>query len=61
MFALQLTLNAAWSALFFGAHAMGWALAEIVVLWLCIAKRLGFPRGVTTMIPAWLAVAHRQQ
>lgn len=31
-FALQLLLNAAWSPIFFGAHALGWALVEILCL-----------------------------
>lgn len=37
LFVTQLVLNAAWSWLFFGRHAMGWALIEIVVLWISIA------------------------
>lgn len=36
-FGVQLVLNALWSAVFFGAHRMGWALFEIVLLWLAIA------------------------
>jgi tryptophan-rich sensory protein len=32
LYALQLILNGAWSFLFFGAHAIGAALAEIVLL-----------------------------
>ena len=35
-FAVQLALNLAWSAIFFGLHDMGGALAEIVVLDLAI-------------------------
>ena len=37
LFAVQLLLNGAWSFLFFGAHWIGVALAEIVVLLLVIA------------------------
>lgn len=37
LFAIQLLLNGAWSFLFFGAHLIGVALVEIVILWLVIA------------------------
>jgi translocator protein len=37
LFAVHLLLNAAWSPLFFGAHALGLAFLEIVVLWIAIA------------------------
>ena len=36
VFVLQLVLNFTWSWIFFGAHRIGWALVEIVVLWLAI-------------------------
>ncbi len=37
LFIVQLTLNAAWSPLFFGLHRPDLAFAEIVLLWLAIA------------------------
>jgi len=36
LFLIQLALNAAWSAIFFGLRAPGWALFEIALLWLAI-------------------------
>jgi tryptophan-rich sensory protein len=44
-FGLQLALNLAWSFLFFGLRSVGWALAEIVVLWPAILMTvIGFYR-----------------
>ena len=39
-FAVQLVFNAAWTWIFFGLHQPGWALVEIVVLWLLIVVTL---------------------
>lgn len=36
LFAVQLVLNIAWSWIFFGMHELGWAFAEIIILWLAI-------------------------
>ncbi len=36
VFGLQLFLNAIWSIIFFGLHSPGWALVDIVALWLAI-------------------------
>lgn len=33
LFFVQLVLNAAWSVIFFGLRAPGWALLEIIALW----------------------------
>ena len=32
----QLVLNAAWTPVFFGVHELGWALVEIIALWVAI-------------------------
>ena len=37
LFAVQLVLNVAWSWLFFGMNQIGWAVVDIVLLWLAIA------------------------
>jgi benzodiazapine receptor len=40
LFLVQLVLNAVWSWLFFGLHHIGWALVDLVALWLAIAATL---------------------
>jgi benzodiazapine receptor len=40
LFAIQLSLNAVWSALFFGLHHPGWALVDIALLWVAVAATL---------------------
>lgn len=40
LFLVQLLLNAAWTPLFFRFHLLGWALAEMVVLWGFIAATI---------------------
>lgn len=37
VWAAQLVFNTAWSWLMFGQHAIGWAFADIVLMWLSIA------------------------
>lgn len=39
-YAIQLLLNAAWSPIFFGLHRIGWALAEMGLLWLSIVATI---------------------
>jgi len=36
VFGIQLFLNAVWSIIFFGLHNPGWALVDIILLWLAI-------------------------
>lgn len=64
LFLLQLALNLAWSWIFFTRHAIGAALAELVVLWLAIAATiLSFsqvaPAAAWLLVPylAWVTFA----
>jgi len=64
LFAVQLALNLAWSLLFFGAHRVDLALADIVVLWAAlVATAIAFRRHSTMatvlMLPylAWVSFA----
>ena len=47
LFLAQLALNFAWTFLFFRQHAIGGALAELLVLWTAI--------GATTIVFDWLS------
>jgi translocator protein len=40
LYATQLALNALWSVLFFGAHAPGWALIDLALLWIAIVATI---------------------
>jgi tryptophan-rich sensory protein len=53
LFGIQLVLNAAWSPLFFGAHAVGAALIEMIALWLAIAAT-AIAFGRHSRFAAWL-------
>ncbi len=57
LFAVQLLLNVAWSAIFFGAHRPGLAFAEIVVLWLMILATVVWFRPVSRAA-AWLLMPY---
>lgn len=64
LFGLQLVLNAAWSAVFFGMRNPGLAFADIVLLWFAIlATVVGFWRlsrlAAMLLIPylAWVSFA----
>jgi translocator protein len=63
-FFIQLSLNFFWSFLFFYFRMMGWALVEIVILWLCTAFMLVFffktkPQAAYLNIPYffWISFA----
>jgi translocator protein len=57
IYAVQLALNAAWSAIFFGLRRPDLAFAEIVALWLSIAATIGAFRPVHAGA-AWLLVPY---
>jgi benzodiazapine receptor len=64
LFAVQLTLNIAWSWIFFGMHQPRWAFLEVVILWLAIvATTVAFFRCSTIaecmMLPylTWVSFA----
>ena len=57
LFAIQLALNFAWSFIFFSLQQTGWALAELVLMWLAIlATILIF--GRISSAAAWLLVPY---
>lgn len=63
-YGIQLLLNAAWSALFFGMRRMRLALAELVLLWLSILAMMitfqpvdGFAVLLLAPYLAWVSVA----
>jgi len=58
LFAVQLALNAAWSPVFFGLHAVGWGVAVIVALWVAVlATMFAFWRVVP--VAGWLLVPYQ--
>lgn len=61
-FCLQLAANAAWSWLFFGRQQPGWALVDMLVLWVLLSVTTGLflkTRRLAGMllIPYWLWVS----
>lgn len=55
LFLVQLALNGAWSWLFFGRHAIGAALVEIVFLWVAILATVLVFRRISRAAAALLA------
>jgi tryptophan-rich sensory protein len=56
-FVVQLVLNAAWTAIFFGLHEIGWALVELVALWVAIAATIALLARVSRPA-AWLMLPY---
>ncbi|MDZ4071182.1 MAG: TspO/MBR family protein [Sediminibacterium sp.] len=57
LFILQFILNFCWSFIFFGLHATGWALIEMIALWILILLSiLYFAKHSKTA--AWLLVPY---
>lgn len=57
LFAIQLALNFCWSFIFFNQHQIGWALVEIVVMWLFILLTI-FAFAPISKVAAWLLVPY---
>ena len=54
---IQLVLNFFWSYIFFNQHQLGWALAEIIVLWIFIILTI-LAFGRIRQVAAWLLVPY---
>lgn len=57
LFAVQLTLNFFWSFIFFKLQQPGWALAEIILMWLIILLTILWV-GKISATAAWLLVPY---
>jgi tryptophan-rich sensory protein len=53
LFGIQLAFNLAWSFIFFAAHAIGWALFEVIALWVAVAATIWAFAPISTTA-AWL-------
>jgi benzodiazapine receptor len=56
-YVIQLLLNLLWPFIFFGAHQIGFALVNIVLLWIGILLTIVFAYGKNKMA-AWLLVPY---
>lgn len=54
LFGVQLALNLAWSAIFFGARQPGWAVVELALLWCAVAATAAAFRRVSVVAAALL-------
>ena len=62
VFAVQLALNGLWSIIFFGMRQPGWALVEIIVLWIAIGVTIRLfwrviPAAGVLLLPYWAWVS----
>jgi len=57
LFAIQLILNFFWSFIFFDQQQIGWALVEIIVMWVFILLTI-FAFGNVSKLAAWLLVPY---
>ncbi len=57
LYAIQLTLNFAWSFIFFYARQPGWAFIEIVIMWIMILLAIIW-FGKISALAAWLLVPY---
>ena len=57
LFAVQLALNFFWSFIFFNQHQIGWAFAEIMLLWLMILLTI-FSFAKISNVSAWFLVPY---
>ena len=53
----QLVFNFFWTIIFFNLHQIGWALAEIIVLWMLILGTI-FAFARINKVAAWLLVPY---
>lgn len=57
LFAIQLVLNFFWSFIFFDQHQPGWALVEIIMMWVFILLTI-FSFARVSKTAAWLLVPY---
>ena len=57
LFAIQLILNFFWSFIFFDQQQPGWALVEIIAMWIFILLTI-FAFGNVSKLAAWLLVPY---
>jgi len=57
LFAAQLLLNFFWSFIFFNQHQIGWAVVEIITMWIFILLTI-FAFAPISKIAAWLLVPY---